>query len=156
MNVIKKRFLVGFCLLSITSIVAAKDLTPRNLTQEEENRALVINFYDNFFNKHQVDVATKTLAEDYKQHNPYVPDGRSPAITYFEGFFKENPQSSAKIIRSSVDGDIVWLHIHSKINNDDLGKAVVDIFRVKDGKIVEHWDVIQNVPEHAENSNTMF
>ena len=53
-------------------------------------------------------------------------------------------------------GDIVWLHVHSKINKDDLGKAVVDIFRVKDGKIVEHWDVIQNVPEQAENNNTMF
>ncbi|KES10370.1 MULTISPECIES: ester cyclase [Snodgrassella] len=121
-----------------------------------KNRTLVINFYNNFFNKHKLAEATKTLAEDYKQHNPYVANGRTPAITYFEDFLKQNPQSSAIIIRSSVEGDIVWLHVHSKINEDDLGKAVVDIFRVKDGKIVEHWDVIQNVPEQAENNNTMF
>ena len=156
MDVIKKSFLIGICLLSFTGVVAAKDLKQRNIAQEEENRTLVINFYNNFFNKHQLAEATKTLAEDYKQHNPYVANGRTPAITYFEDFFKQNPQSSAIIIRSSVEGDIVWLHVHSKINKDDLGKAVVDIFRVKDGKIVEHWDVIQNVPEQAENNNTMF
>ena len=134
MNVIKKSFVIGICLLSFTGIAVAKDLKQRNLAQEEENRTLVINFYNNFFNKHQVAEATKTLAEDYKQHNPYVANGRAPAIKYFEGFFKQNPQSSATIIRSSVEGDTVWLHVHSKINNDDLGKAVVDIFRVKDGK----------------------
>ncbi|WP_221620376.1 MULTISPECIES: hypothetical protein [unclassified Desulfovibrio] len=64
--------------------------------------------------------------------------------------------SRARIIRSAVEGDIVWLHVHSVNDEKDRGEAVLDVFRVKDGKIVEHWDVIQAVPETAENSNTMF
>jgi predicted SnoaL-like aldol condensation-catalyzing enzyme len=60
------------------------------------------------------------------------------------------------IVRSSVDGDLVYLHVHSANDPKDLGQAVADIFRVRDGEIVEHWDVIQSVPEEAANKNTMF
>ena len=59
-------------------------------------------------------------------------------------------------MRSAADGDLVWLHVQSTNGEEDLGEAVVDIFRVEDGMIVEHWDVIQTVPSEAANSNTMF
>ena len=95
-------------------------------------------------------------SEDYKQHNPYVADGKKPFVSYFKGFFKENPQSRARIIRSAVDGDLVWVQVHSTKNPADRGEAVVDIFRVQNGKIVEHWDVIQEIPEESANRNTMF
>ena len=85
-----------------------------------------------------------------------VPDGKAPFVNYFTGFFKENPQSKARIVRSATDGDLVYLHIHSTENESDRGRAIVDIFRVTDGKITEHWDVIQEVPEKAANNNTMF
>lgn len=128
----------------------------RDLAQEEANRTLVVTFYDRFFNKHETAEAAAVVADDYKQHNPEVPDGKAPFLSFFTGFFKENPNSKARIVRSSTDGDLVWLHVQSTNGADDRGQAIVDIFRVKDGKIVEHWDVIQNVPEQSANKNTMF
>ena len=67
-----------------------------------------------------------------------------------------NPDSKAKVVRSAADGDLVWLHVHSTNGAEDLGRAVIDVFRVEDGKIVEHWDVIQKVPTEAANTNTTF
>ncbi len=128
----------------------------RDLVQEEANRKLVIEFYDRFFNRHETEEAARVVADDYRQHNPEVPDGKAPFLSFFTGFFKDNPNSKARIVRSSTDGDLVWLHIHSTNGEKDKGQAVVDIFRVADGKIVEHWDVIQNVPETSANQNTMF
>lgn len=153
---ILKNSMVAISLLFITTGAIANEKPTSDIAQEENNKTLVVNFYNDFFNNHQINEALNILTEDYKQHNPYVPDGRAPFITYFSAFFKEHPQSSAQIVRTAVDGDLVWLHVHSKENEKDLGKAVLDIFRVKDGKIVEHWDIIQNVPATAANSNTMF
>ncbi len=134
---------------------AAQNAT-RDVAAEEANRTLVLNFYDRFFNKHEVAQAADVVADNYKQHNPQVPDGKAPFVSYFAGYFKENPQSRARIVRSATDGDLVYLHVHSTSGPKDSGQAVVDIFRVQNGKIVEHWDVIQDVPEKAANENTMF
>ncbi|PDV87093.1 hypothetical protein CO652_17490 [Rhizobium sp. H4] len=127
----------------------------RDLKVEEANRKLVVEFYDRFFNSHDIEAAS-VVADDYRQHNPQVPDGKKPLVSFFTGFFKENPQSKAEIVRTAADGDLVWLHVHATNGTDDRGQAIVDIFRVKDGKIVEHWDVIQAVPKEAANRNTMF
>ena len=150
--------LVGLALAVMLVLVAATShaATPRNLAAEEANRTLVLDFYERFFNKHDVAGAAKVVADDYKQHNPEVPDGKAPFVEFFTGFFKENPQSRARVVRSAADGDLVYLHVHSTNDADDRGQAVVDVFRVANGKIVEHWDVIQNVPEQAANTNTMF
>lgn len=134
----------------------ANQATSRNVAEEEANRVLVTNFYQRFFNEHQVEQAAAIVADNYKQHNPDVPDGKAPFTSYFSEFFKSNPQSRARIVRSAADADLVYLHVHSTNGPNDRGQAVMDIFRVKDGKIVEHWDVIQSVPEHAENANSMF
>lgn len=90
------------------------------------------------------------LAEDYIQHNPDVPDGKMPFVKYFADYFQDNPDYQSKIVRSATDGDLAWLHVHSTNGEEDSGEAVVDIFRV------EHWDVIQSVPEASANDNTMF
>lgn len=66
----------------------------RNLAQEETNRTLVLEFYDTFFNLHKVDEAAKVVAEDYIQHNPTVPDGKEPFVSYYRDFFKKTPGSS--------------------------------------------------------------
>lgn len=65
----------------------------RNVSLEESNRAVVLKFYDDFINKHQTVEAAKVVVENYKQHNPDIPDGKAPFVDYFTGFFKENPQS---------------------------------------------------------------
>jgi predicted SnoaL-like aldol condensation-catalyzing enzyme len=128
----------------------------RNLAQEESNRALVIRFYNTVFNQHDLGIASTVLAPDYIQHNPHVPSGSPPFISFFTEHFKANPEARSTIVRSAADGDLVFLHVHSTSNPQDRGNAIVDIFRVDHGKIAEHWDVIQPVPEHAANDNTMF
>ncbi len=127
----------------------------RDLALEDSNRALVTGFYDRFFNDHDT-AAADVVADAYIQHNPYVPDGKAPFVDYFTGYFAENPDSKARIVRSAADGDLVWLHVESTNGSDKPASAVIDIFRVEDGKIVEHWDVIQEVPAEAANQNTMF
>lgn len=143
-----------FTALTATAAIAQQE--QRNVAQEEANRQLVVEFYHQNFNQHQVDQATKVMADDYIQHNPLVPNGKAPFVSFFKGFFAKNPNAKSKIVRTAADGDLVWLHIHATNGEHDRGQAIIDVFRVQDGKIVEHWDVIQNVPEKAANDNTMF
>jgi predicted SnoaL-like aldol condensation-catalyzing enzyme len=152
-----KSLIAATVLLFMASPSAAlAQSAPRDLAAEEANRKLVVEFYDHVFNKHDVAEGAKAIADGYRQHNPNVPDGKGPFVSFFTGYFKENPDSKAVIARSATDGDLVWLHLHSTHDAKDRGKAVIDIFRVREGKIVEHWDVIQAVPEISANSNTMF
>ena len=155
-----KRLLQGIVLVSAMlaagAALAAPPVGARDLATEEANRMLVVDFYERFFNRHETVEAARVVADDYRQHNPEVPDGKAPFVDYFTGFFKDNPQSRARVVRSASDGDLVWLHVHATSGSEDRGLAVVDVFRVRDGKIVEHWDVIQQVPEKAANDNSMF
>lgn len=153
MNIMYKLSVAGLGLI-MSGIALAQP--PRDLTAEEANRTLVLTFYDQFFNRHETAEAATVIADNYRQHNPEVPDGKAPFVDYFTGFFKDNPNSKAKIVRSATEGDLVYLHVHSTNGTNDRGQAVVDIFKVEKGKIVEHWDVIQDVPEQAANENTMF
>lgn len=146
-------------LLALTVLTGGQSMaqdTRRDLMTEEANLKLVVNFYEQFFNKHEVARAAEVISEDYKQHNPEVPDGKKPFVDYFSQFFKETPQSKARIVRTAMSGDLVWLQVHSTNSPSDRGQAVLDIFRVKNGKIVEHWDIIQDIPEKSANENTMF
>ncbi|WP_445394210.1 nuclear transport factor 2 family protein [Stenotrophomonas maltophilia] len=151
-----KRFILTASLIFAGAAAASPAIDARDAAVEEANRQLVVNFYDSFFNRHDTAQAAMVIANDYRQHNPGVADGRAPLVDYFTGFFKANPQSRARIVRSAANGDLVWLHVHSTNGNEDLGRAVLDIFRVENGQLVEHWDVIQNVPDTSSNSNTMF
>lgn len=128
----------------------------RRPAREESNRRLVVAFYDRVFNRHEVAEGAAVLADAYRQHNPLVPDGKAAFVGFFTGHFREHPQARSRIARSAANGDLVWLHVHSTIGPDDRGRAIVDIFRIANGRIVEHWDVIQAVPEKAANDNTMF
>jgi predicted SnoaL-like aldol condensation-catalyzing enzyme len=142
------------------SAVAEDNAVPasaaRNLVKEERNRAFVVDFYERVFNKHDLKAAEDIIAENYIQHNPHFPTGRAAFIEILAERFKQNPEAHARIVRSAVDGDLVYLHTHSLAHPGDRGRAIVNIFRVADGKIVEHWDVVEPVPEKAANDNTMF
>lgn len=124
---------------------------------EDANKKLVVDFYTLAFGEHKpAEAAQKYIGSRYIQHNPRVPNGIAPFADYFEGVFKQNPDASSSIERVLADGDLVAIHSHSRMGDDDLGKAIVDIFRVADGKIVEHWDVMQDVIEPTVSGNTMF
>lgn len=140
------RFLIALAFLVLSTAAAGADA-----------KKIVTDFYEMAFVQHKAKEAAETyLAPDYVQHNPMVPTGRQPFIDYFVPFFAKNPEAKAKVVRVLADGDMVAVHVHSTNGKNDRGRAIVDLFRVKDGKIVEHWDVIQAVPEKAANTNTMF
>lgn len=155
MQISRTSILGGIAILVALSQTVMAQMPERDLAREEANRDLVVEFYDRLFNGHDMSAAD-IVAEDYIQHNPHVPDGKAPFVGYFSDFFQQNPDSRARIVRSAANGDLVYLHIHATNGAEDRGAAVVDIFRVDDGMIVEHWDVMQPVPEEAANENTMF
>lgn len=142
----------------VAAAVNQQTLNAISATQQaENNKKIVTDFYEGVFLKHQVKAyADQYIGEKYTQHNPHVPDGKAPFVNYFTGHFKENPDAKSVIKRAVAEGDLVFLHVHSTQNAQDRGVTVVDIFRVENGKIVEHWDVQQEVPANAVNSNTMF
>lgn len=128
------------------------------IKQEQRNKKNALAFYEMVFNEHKVKEGTdKYVADTYIQHNPTVADGPKAFIDTFAPFVKENPNSSAEVKRVAAEGDLVFLHVHSRLNQEDKGEAVVDVFRFdKNGKIVEHWDVIQTVPDQTESGHSMF
>lgn len=148
-----KALLIGALAMLAASPALARDRSPT----EAENARVVTAFYDLAFNQHQpTEAARLYIGDRYIQHNPNVPNGAEAFYGYFEGHFRENPQSRVTIHRVIADGDLVALHLHSEQTPDDPGRAIVDIFRLEDGKIVEHFDVIQAVPATTANGNTMF
>jgi predicted SnoaL-like aldol condensation-catalyzing enzyme len=151
-----KSLLLAAGLMAAGVVMAEQPAHARDLATEEANRQLVLNFYNRFFNLHETAQAANLLADNYRQHNPEVQDGKAPFVQYFTRFFKDHPQSRARVVRSATDGELVYLHVRSTDSPGDPGQAVVDIFRVRNGLIIEHWDVIQNVPAKAANDNTMF
>lgn len=121
-----------------------------------KNKEIVQKFYYLAFNQHQPkEAALAYLSVEYVQHNPYVATGRQAFIDAFAGAPKDDP-SQTIFKRTIAEGDLVVLHSHKIEKPGDRGTAGIDIFRVKDGKITEHWDVNQKIPETSKHTNTMF
>lgn len=119
--------------------------------------AAAIGLLDMAFNQRKVAEAFgKYVGPYYRQHNPQVADGKQAAIESLPKFLAAAPQMRYDIKRVISEGDLVVVHSHVTVKPSDPGMAVVDIFRVENGKVVEHWDVVQSVPEKAANDNTMF
>jgi predicted SnoaL-like aldol condensation-catalyzing enzyme len=146
-----------FTRLAVLPLFVALALAISAQAAEQSAKEMVTAFYKMMFYDHKVAEAFKTyVGASYKQHNPLVPDGIEPSVAFLSKRFETNPQAINEIKRVIADGDLVAVHVHSRSNDADRGRAIVDIFRVENGKIVEHWDVIQPVPENAQNNNTMF
>jgi predicted SnoaL-like aldol condensation-catalyzing enzyme len=124
--------------------------------QQEANRKVVLDFYEKGLNQKDADAAIALMGNRYVQHNPGAADGPE-GFRKFIGFLREKfPNSHSEIKRSFVDGDYVILHVHAVREPGARGNAIIDIFKLENGKIVEHWDVVQAIPENPANGNTMF
>jgi len=122
----------------------------------EENRRIVEQFVDVFYRRKNVREAFNSfVAVAYIQHNPTIADGREAAIAALEPMFSR-PEARFDVKRILVDGDLAAVHLHGQPSATDPGGAVVDLFRLEGGKIVEHWDVLQPLPAHAANAHPMF
>lgn len=124
-----------------------------NLDQNKQN---AIAFYKMAYEGNPVQAVALYVGEDYIQHNPMVGDGPQAFIAYFERMQKEFPVKTIEFVRAIAEGDLVALHTH-QVWPDEDEYVTMDFFRFSDdGKIVEHWDSIQQIPKTALNSNKMY
>jgi predicted SnoaL-like aldol condensation-catalyzing enzyme len=138
------------------AMLALAVAAPALAADPEANKKIVVDFYDKALNQKDFDAAAKYFGPRYIQHNPNAADGIE-GFKRLVTFLKEKfPNSRSEIKRVIAEGDIVVLHVHSVREPGQRGRAIVDMFRLENGKIVEHWDVIQDIPEKPANDNTMF
>ncbi|MBO9126263.1 MULTISPECIES: nuclear transport factor 2 family protein [Rhizobium/Agrobacterium group] len=141
-------------LLSISAATASA--TEINDAQRQSNLKTVLEFYEKGLNQKDVEAALALVGPRYTQHNPLAEDGPEGFRKFIALLREKFPKSRSEIKQSFVDGDYVVLHVHSVREPGTRGNAIIDIFKLENGKIVEHWDVVQPIPEKAANTNTMF
>lgn len=121
-----------------------------------QNKQIVLAFYETGLNQKDFNAASKYLGPYYRQHNPNAADGIDGFRSFINYLKEKVPASHSEIKQAFADGDFVILHVHKTTSPTDRGVAIVDIFRLEDGKIVEHWDVTQAIPEKTASGNPMF
>ena len=124
--------------------------------QLEANKRNAIDFYQMAYDGEPRKAVELYVGDHYIQHNPLVGDGPEPFIAYFERMAREYSDKSINFVRSVAEGDLVVLHTN-KIWQGNDEYVTMDFFRFDDrGKIVVHWDAMQQIPESTENGNTMY
>ena len=122
----------------------------------EANKKIVREFYDFLINKKDFKSASKYIGNRYIQHNPFVAEGPEGLKAFVDFLKSDYPDARSEIKRIFADGDYVIIHVHSVRIPNTRGRAIFDLFRLENGKIIEHWDAIQDIPESSANPNGMF
>jgi len=156
-----KVILLGFLTLLLVSELKAKESAGTAVEQSNLKKALycmeILENRPDLESSQRIDILRdECYSENFIEHAPNIKDGRDALLSLFASRYKKYPELSMSIKRTAVEGDLVWLHLHVKHTPDSLGGAGIHIFRMKNGKIVEHWGVGQPVPKEAKNNNTMF
>ncbi len=122
----------------------------------QANKENAIAFYQTAYLGNPAEAVAKYVGADYIQHNPLVGDGKEAFIEYFTEMHEKYPDKSITFIRAVAEGDLVALHTHQVWpGNEEY--VTMDFLRFdENGKIVEHWDSIQQVPATTLNGNTMY
>lgn len=122
----------------------------------DNNKQNAIAFYKTAYEGEPHKAVELYVGDEYIQHNPAVKDGKEGFINYFEQMAKEYPDKRIEFVRAVAEGDLVSLHTHQTWpGNDEY--ITMDFFRFdKNGKIVEHWDSVQQIPNESANGNTMY
>lgn len=122
----------------------------------QQNKQNAIAFYRMAYEGNPTKAVERYVGDEYIQHNPDVADGLQGFITYFERMQREYPEKSIEFVRCIGEGDLVALHTHQTWPGNDQ-YVTMDFFRFDvNGKICEHWDAIQQIPERSANPNTMY
>ena len=122
----------------------------------EINKKNAIEFYKMSFEGNPRKAVELYIGSEYIQHNPLVGDGIEPFIIYFERMGKEYPDKSIEFVRGVAEDNLVALHTHQKWP-DNEEYVTMDFFRFDEkGKIIEHWDAMQQIPKESANGNTMY
>ena len=122
----------------------------------EANKRTVMAFYDAALTRLNIDEAVTYFGPKFINHNPRAEDGVEGFRALLLGVKKQFPGLRIDVKRAFADGEFVILHVHLKLQPEEPGLAIVEIFRLEHGKIVEHWDVRQAMPDQSHNSNGMF
>lgn len=122
----------------------------------KQNKENAIAFYKMAFHGNPKKAVELYVGAEYIQHNPLVGDGHQPFIDYFNRMASEYPDKSIEFVRSVAEGDLIALHTH-QVWPDNEEYVTMDFFRFDaNGKIVEHWDSMQQIPKTSANNNTMY
>lgn len=128
---------------------------PTLASEKDKAAELVQNYLDTVVIGREFDRIDEFVAADVFQHNPNLPNGREALKDFWKGFMGSLPEAELKVVRSISDGTYVWEHAIFQRDPNDPGIAVVDIYRVENGLIVEHWDVLQEIVVETASGNHM-
>jgi predicted SnoaL-like aldol condensation-catalyzing enzyme len=147
---------LAFAAAAFTLLAAMPCARAADVEQMEANKKTVAAFEDAVLNQKDFDAASKYLGRRYTQHNPSAADGPE-GLKGFIAFLKDKfPNNRSETKRIFADGDYVIVHNHAVREPGTRGNAIVNIYKLEEGKVVEHWDAIQPIPEKAANDNGMF
>ncbi len=157
-----KPLAIGLVILAITLATqltgASAQKNDSEKMTEEQNKAIILRVYDEAFGQGKTEVVRELFSENYIQHNPMVPNGPEGLIGYIQMLKSSSPAPVITVKHILADGDFVAVHWHSSTtpDNESTGQAGFDLFRLDNGTVVEHWDMIQNVSAKTASGNSMF